>query len=134
MMTRGLAVGLCLIAGFLVIGKNGKASFEEKFGVRALDAEVRQFWWFGFGMDHTYLWVLEPANDVSIRAIVDGARLAPPHDDSEVDGPPSGPPDWWDQAEIDQLQERYVRSSGRAYWRLWIDRRSGRMFALWFDT
>jgi hypothetical protein len=134
MTARRLAVAVCCLAVFLMTGKTGQGAFEDKFGVTPTGTNVTQFWWSGFGMDHSYLWILEPADEASIRAIVGAARLAPPPDDADVDGPPSAAPAWWEPDLLERLPERYVRSEQRQYWRLWVDRRSNRIYALWFDT
>lgn len=69
---------LVAVAAALVTGcKAGPASFREKFGVDTGSARITQFYFSGFGMDHAYLWVIEPVDDALIDSIVKASGLAP---------------------------------------------------------
>lgn len=134
--TRALALLVCVAAAVSSGCKTGPGSFRDKFGVDPIDAQVTDFWWSGFGMDHAYLWVLEPADDRFVGAVVRSAQLAPPRSELETDGPGQGrpTPPWWDSRTIEALPERYVRNGAGQYWRVWVDRRSNRIYAFWYDV
>lgn len=84
-------------------------------------------------MDHAYLWIIEPADDVLIESIVKSAGLARA-EAFEASSLRSQFPGWWDAAAIEALPEAYFRDANRMYWRVWVDRQSNRIFAQWFDT
>lgn len=125
-----MAVTAALVTGC----KTGPASFREKFGVDTGSARITQFYFSGFGMDHSYLWVIEPVDEELIKAIVKSAGLVPRKDAFEGSSLISEFPSWWDTEAIEQLPEGYFMDGDRQYWRVWIDRQSNRIYAQWFDT
>ncbi len=134
MSSARLVVAACVAATFLTGCKTGPGSFSDKFGVGPGDARIAQFHFSGLGMDHSYLWVIEPADDKSIDAIVTAAALVPRKDLSDGSSLMSDFPAWWDTDALEQLPEGYFRDGDRQFWRVWIDRRSNRIYAQWFDT
>lgn len=127
-------VGACVVATLVAGCKTGPGSFHDKFGVGTGNARVSQFYFSGLGMDHAYLWVIEPFDDQMIAAIVEAARLRPRQNRSDGASLSSEFPAWWDSEAIEQLPEGYFRNGPRQFWRVWIDRSSNRVYAQWFDT
>ncbi len=135
MSSARLVVAACVVATLLTGCKTGPGSFHDKFGVGPGEARIAQFHFSGLGMDHSYLWVIEPADDAAIAAIVAAAKLRASRgiqDTGTVQG--DSFPGWWDQHAIEQLPEGYFRDGDRQFWRVWVDRPSNRIYAQWFDT
>ncbi len=124
------------VAAALVTGcKTGPASFREKFGVDTGSARITQFYFSGLGMDHAYLWVIEPGDDALIGSIVKASGLTPRADAFDASGGLSSDfPAWWDADVIERLAEAYFKNARGQYWRMWVDRQSNRLYAQWFDT
>lgn len=131
--SASLVLVVCLAATFSSGCTTGPAAFRDKFGVDTGNARIERFYFSGFGMDHAYLWILEPADDAVIDAMVKSAGLARAGA-FEASGLRSRFPAWWDTQAIDALPEAYFRDANRTYWRIWVDRKSNRIFAQWFDT
>jgi hypothetical protein len=129
-----LVVAACLAATLIAGCKTAPGSFYDQFGVDPGDARITQFYFSGLGMDHAYLWVIEPIDDKLIDEIVKAASLVPRKDPFEGSSLNSEFPAWWDTDAIEQLPEGYFKDGDRKFWRLWIDRRANRIYAQWFDT
>ena len=134
MSSARLVVAACVAATLLTGCKTGRGSLYDKFGVALGDARIVHFHFSGAGMDHSYVWVIDLADDEFIDAIVKSASLSPRKDRSEGSSLRSGFPAWWDTDAIEQLPEGYFRDGVRQFWRVWIDRQSNRIYAMWFDT
>jgi hypothetical protein len=131
-----LFAGALLVAVAAALGtgcKTGPGSFYDKFGVGLGEARSVHFHFSGLGMDHSYLWVIEPTDDKLSESIVRSAGLIPRKDVHEGSSLRSNFPSWWDTEAIEQLPG-YFRDGVRQFWRVWIDRRSNRIYAQWFDT
>lgn len=127
-------MAVCVVAMLVTGCKTAPGSFHEKFGVDPGSARITQFYFSGLGMDHAYLWVIEPVDDSVIDAVVKASGLLPRRGMFEgSSGRSSGYPAWWDTDGIEQLPEGYFRDGDRQFWRVWIDRRSNRIYAQWFD-
>lgn len=133
-----LLAGALLVAGVaaVVTGcKTGPASFREKFGVDTGSARITQFYFSGFGMDHAYLWVIEPVDDALIDSIVKASGLTPRANAFDTSGGLSSDfPAWWDADAIERVAEAYFKNAHGQYWRVWVERQSNRIYAQWFDT
>jgi hypothetical protein len=129
-----VVMAVCVVAMLATGCKTAPGSFYQKFGVDPGSARITQFYFSGLGMDHAYLWVIEPVDDTLIDAVVKAAGLVPRKDLFEGSSLISDFPPWWDSDTIEQLPEGYFRDGDRQFWRVWIDRRSNRIHAQWFDT
>ncbi len=129
-----LVVAGCVAAALIAGCKTAPGSFYDKFGVDPGDDRITQFHFSGLGIDHSYLWVIEPVDDRLIDEIVKATGLVARKDLFEGASLNGDCPAWWDTDAIEQLPEGYFRDGDRQFWRLWIDRRSNRIYAQWFDT
>jgi hypothetical protein len=97
MSSARLVVAACVAAAIFAGCKTGPGSFDDKFGVGLGAARIAQFHFSGLGMDHSYLWVIEPVDEAVIAAIVTAAKLKASRGIQDT-GTMQGDsfPAWWD--------------------------------------
>jgi len=132
---RSLLIVLCCLTWLSGCGKQAGPTLQTNFAVSVPSSvQVKHFDWSGVGMDHWYLWVIEPADPAFIQSLVKHARLTRVQPTQSITGLGSTWPAWWPQSTIDALPEHYYRYSTNVYWHVWVDRANNRIYIQWFDT
>ncbi|MEM9348512.1 MAG: hypothetical protein AAGB26_18235 [Planctomycetota bacterium] len=124
-----------LLITILFYPKFPSPALKAKYGISTpSNIKIKHYEWSGFGMDHSHVWLLEPADSLFVKALVDSAGLQPVPIDESQSGLWSDWPAWWPQNHLETLPERYYLEKRYEYWFIGVDRENDLIYVQWFDS